>query len=514
MKNFIKITLIVNVLLWSFACKPVKVTKPNIIIILADDMGFSDLGCTGSEIETPNLDKLAEEGVLFTNFYNTSRCCPSRASLLTGQYQWDAGIGNMLHPMGNLPEYQGYINEKSITIAEALKQGGYQTFMSGKWHVGSERHMWPDKRGFDQFYGTPNGGGLYFYTSKFYERPVFWNGEEVFPDSTWYSTDGFTDYTVDYIKNRRRKDQPFFIYQAYIAPHFPLQAKKKDIEKYANVYKVGYDSIRMARFNKQIELGLFPGTSIMSVSENPNWDKVSDKDTEAHKMAVYAGMVDCMDQNIGRIINALKQEGIEDNTIVCFLSDNGACSVKFNRTPDAEIGTRNSNATYGDWYNVSNTPYRKFKRLEHEGGIITPMVFSWPNGVKNKGSLVHTPAHINDFMPTFLEIAGVDYPSHYNGVEIDSLDGKSFTYLINGNENPDSNRILFWEHQGNRAVRQGNWKLLAEHGKEWELYNLSHDPFETENLMDVYPSTAKKLLNKYEAWSIKHKVAKWPIKFN
>jgi len=447
---------------------------------------------------------------LFTNFYNTSRCCPSRASLLTGQYQWDAGMGFMDTPKGDLPEYQGYINNKSITIAEALKMGGYQTFMCGKWHVGSERHMWPDKRGFEQFYGTPNGGGLYFYPSKFYDRPVIWNGEELFPDTTWYSTDGFTDYTIDYIKNRRNKDKPFFIYLAYIAPHFPLQAKKQDKEKYKNIYSHGYEYIREARFKKQIELGLFPATSIMSEAEK-NWENVIDKATESKKMAVYAAMIDCMDQNIGRIVNVLTEEGIEDNTIICFLSDNGASSENFNRTPNEEIGTRNSNASYGDWYNVSNTPYRKYKKVEHEGGIVTPMIFNWPNGVINKGKLIRTPAHINDLMPTILEIAGIDYPSHYNNIELDSLDGESFTHLINSNEYVNTNRSMFWEHMGNRAVRQDNWKLVALHGQEWELYNLNKDPFENVDLINVYPDVAEKLINEYESWATKHKVAKWPI---
>ncbi len=519
MKKYPTPLLLVLLMLAFTACKtekPPKVnnTAPNIIIILADDMGFSDLGCTGSEIETPNLDKLAAEGALFTNFYNTSRCCPSRTSLLTGQYQWDAGMGHMTRPLGNLPEYQGYINSKSITIAEALKQKGYQTFMSGKWHVGEQRHMWPDKRGFDQFYGVPSGGGLYYYPSPFYERSVFWNGEQVHPDSNWYSTEGFTDYTVDYIKNQRKKDQPFFIYQAYIAPHFPLQAKKGDIEKYRNLYTHGYDSIRAARFKKQIALGIFPDSSQPSAPAYMAWNELENPNNEAHKMTVYAAMVDCMDQNIGRIMETLEKEGIAENTIICFLSDNGACSRKFNETPDAEIGTRHSNAAYGDWYNVSNTPYRKFKREEHEGGIITPMIINWPKGIKNKGQLIRSPAHISDFMPTMLEIVGANYPSHYNGNKLDSLDGKSFAHLLEDSTKTDTTRTLFWEHEGNRAVRQGYWKLVAAHNEEWELYQLKKDPFETENLINTYPKIASSLLVKYKTWAKKHKVANWPIEVN
>lgn len=239
------------------------------------------------------------------------------------------------------------------------------------------------------------------------------------------------------IINRRDKKKPFFIYLAYIAPHFSLQAKRQDIKKYKNIYKAGYDSIRIDRFRKQIELGLFSNTSEFSKSAYSNWEEISDKDSETRKMAVYAAMMDCMDQNIGRIMNALDAEGIGKNIIVCFLSDNGACSANFNKTPESEIGTRNSNSTYGDWYNVSNTPYRKYKRTEHEGGIITPMIFSWPKCVKNKGSMMRTPARINDFMPTVLEITGVEYPSQNNEVKLDPLDGESFLNLLNGSNDID-----------------------------------------------------------------------------
>jgi len=488
------------------------VEKPNIIIILADDMGYSDLGCTGSEIETPNLDRMAKNGVLFTDFYNTSRCCPSRASLLTGQYQWDAGMGAMDDTHSEYPEYQGYLNDKSVTIAEVLKQNGYQTFMAGKWHLGSkERHMWPDKHGFDQFYGTPQGGGIYFYPSKFYDRPVYWNGILVEPDTTWYSTDAFTDYCINYIKNDKKKGKPFFIYLAYIAPHFPLQAKKGDIDKYLETYKVGYDMIRKARFEKQKRLGIVSEDIPSSDPVYPEWESIVNKEEEVRKMAVYAAMVDCMDQNIGRLMNVLEAKSLANNTIVLFLSDNGACKAAWNKTPAAKIGSRNCNAAYGIWYNVSNTPYRMHKCLEHEGGIITPLIMYWPEGIKNKGFVTHQPAHINDIMPTCLELAGATYPKKYNGEILDPLDGQSLLPLIDGNEQ-DKNRQLYWEHEGNRAIRIGNWKLVAINKTRWELYNLAVDPYELNNLIGQESEKASELLAKYKEWAKKHGVRSWPLK--
>lgn len=489
-----------------------KAERPNIIVILVDDMGYSDLGCTGAEIQTPNLDKMASEGAMFTNFHNTSRCCPTRASLLTGQYQWDAGMGHMDYTKSTLPEYQGYLNNESATIAELLQLNGYNTFMTGKWHVGhKERDMWPDRRGFDQFYGVPAGGGLYFYPSQFYNRPVYWNGEEVFPDSTWYSTDGFTDYSIDFIKNKRDKEKPFFMYMAYVAPHFPLQAKKEDIDKYRDTYKVGYDVIRKARFEKQKEIGLVSKDLPMSDPVYPDWNTVENKDEEALEMAVYAAMIDCLDQNIGKLMQSLKEEGIDDNTVVMFLSDNGACQSDRNRTPDAEIGTRDSDAAYGIWYNVGNTPYRMRKSQQHEGGHITPLIMHWPNGIKKKGNYIREHAHLTDIMPTCLELAGAEYPVSYKNNTLDPLDGKTFLPLLKGKKQDDK-RAFFWEHEGNTAVRVGDWKLVSLHKKTWELYNLATDPYELDNVIAQHPELALELQVKYETWAAEHGVQPWPLK--
>ena len=486
--------------------------KPNIIIILADDMGYSDLGCTGAEIETPALDTMAGNGLLFTRCYNTSRCCPSRAALLTGQYQWDAGIGHMDTTKSRLDEYQGYLNDKTTTIASLLQRKGYRTFQAGKWHVGSrERDMWPDHHGFDEFYGTPSGGGIYFYPSRFYDRPVFHNGREVKPDSSWYSTDAFTDASIDFIRNRKNKEQPFFIYLAYIAPHFPLQAKEEDIDKYRDVYAVGYEEIRNARFERQKKLGIIPDDMPPSVPVHGDWDDVEDKETEALKMAVYAAMVDCMDQNIGKLMATLREEGILENTIVMFLSDNGGCSSGFNKTPGAEIGTRDSNAAYGKWYNVSNTPFRMSKSREHEGGIITPLVVFWPKGIRTPGKQIAEPVHIMDLMPLCLDLAGADYPDRIRSKRLDPLDGQSLLPLIEGKA-PANDRIICWEHEGNRAIRKGDWKLVALRRNKWELYNLAEDPYEENNLINKNKKMADELEELYEDWADDHGVQSWPLK--
>ncbi|MEO1010002.1 MAG: sulfatase-like hydrolase/transferase, partial [Bacteroidota bacterium] len=403
----------------------------------------------------------------------------------------------------------GYGDTLVVQVALVFFQIGYQTFMSGKWHLGKDRENWPDKNGFDQFYGTPAGGGIYFYPSLFYKREVFWNGKRMEPDSTWYSTDAFTDYAINYIVNDREKDKPFFMYLPYIAPHFPLQAKKEDLVKYKETYTLGYDAIRDRRIEKQRELGLVTIHVKASQPTFPPWHLVPNKEEEALKMAVYAAMVDCMDQNIGRLLHVLEEEGLKDNTVIFFLSDNGAANTSFNKTPQAEIGTRYSNASYGAWHNVSNTPYQKYKATEHEGGIITPMIVY---GLDHfQGKTVRNPAHITDFMPTCLELASVEYPQSYNSLSLDPLDGKSLLPLIDGTESHEK-RYFFWEHQGNKAVRQGDWKLVALHNKEWELYHITSDPYELNDLSKERPGIVMEFKGKYDQWTKKHGVQPWPLK--
>ncbi len=487
--------------------------SPNIIVIMADDMGFSDLGCVGAEIDTPHLDALAKNGLLFTNFYNTSRCCPSRAALLTGQYQWDAGIGHMTYTKSKLAEYQRALRNDIPTVAELLGRHGYQTMMSGKWHVGDQRENWPDRRGFEHFYGTPTGGGIYFYPSKFYDRPVFEDGKQIKPENDWYSTDAFTERAINFVCNTRTSGSPFFLYLAYIAPHFPLQAKRKDIQKYQGMYDTGFDKVRRARFSKQKALGLFDGDLKISKPSHPTWNSIEAKDRESLEMSIYAAQIDCMDQNIGQLIAALKSEGIYENTIVMFLSDNGGCSAGWNKTPEAKLGSRDCNAAYGHWYNVSNTPYRESKSRVHEGGIISPLIFHWPAGVRQAGTLVRQPTHIMDILPTCLELAGVKYPAKFNATNVDPLDGVSFLDSVRSTTTKKlSDRKLFWEHEGNQAVRYGDWKLVRLRKKPWQLFNLADDPFESHDLSATHPNKVKSLNTAYAKWAKHHGVQPWPLK--
>ncbi len=486
--------------------------RPNVIVILLDDMGYSDLGCMGSEISTPNIDNLAKEGILYTNFYNTSRCSPSRASLLTGIYSHKTGIGHLDHDL-KAPSYRGFISDKCLTIAEVLKEDGYRTILSGKWHVGTKRPHWPIDRGFERFFGFPAGGGIYFAPSTFIKRDLYLNDSLIQPREGFYSTDDFTSQAIDFIEEAKNDKTPFFLYLAYIAPHFPLQAHPEDIEKYKNTYAVGYDSIRNMRYRKQKELGIVSEKHILSPSEFPDWDAVEKKNVEAHKMAVYAAQMDCLDRNIGLLKKHLKESNLDDNTLIMFLSDNGGCAQEIDKSKDDDlIGTAESFVSYGKkWANVSNTPYRKFKRFEHEGGILTPLIVNWPEKIKNPRLERNYIGHLIDIVPTILEATGTEFPLTYNGKDIIPPDGKSF-YNSFFNEAPNPDRFIYWEHEGNKGVRTGKWKLVATHKSEWSLYNLSSDPTELNDLIQKYPEKAKMLEDKYNQWAKENGVLPWPVK--
>jgi len=488
-----------------------KPDKPNILIILADDMGYSDLGCMGSEIETPNLDMLADNGLLFTNCYNTSRCSPSRASLLTGLYPHSTGVGHLTDNLG-YPSYQGYLNDKCVTLAEMLQIAGYRTIMSGKWHIGDKREHWPDRRGFEHFFGIPKGGGLYFYPSRFIDRPIYRNSELVKPDSaTFYSTDDFTTEAINFIDKTKFSGQPFFLYLAYIAPHYPLQAWPKDIARYKDRYNTGYEVIRQNRFRRQQELGIVSPELKLSPPEYKNWSEVNAKE-ESYKMAVYAAMVDRMDQNIGKLISYLESAGELKNTIIFFLSDNGACAENVNRSPYAETGTVQSFVSYGEnWANVSNTPYRKYKSQEHEGGIITPLIVHWPEGIKQNSRKVTDVVHIIDIVPTCLEIAEAEYPAEYKGNTILPAEGISFLPVLR-NEKIEERRNLYWEHQGNKAIRMNDKKLVKLNNREWELYSLDNDPTELVNLAVKKPALKDSLENLWNEWAVRCNIRDWPVK--
>ncbi|MCL3779531.1 arylsulfatase [Prolixibacteraceae bacterium JC049] len=506
-----------------------KDTRPNVIVILADDMGYSDLGCYGSEISTPNLDALASNGVRFSQFYNAARCCPSRASLLTGVYPHQAGMGAMVRhtdqPNRNEGPYQGYLSKHTVTIAQVLKEAGYYCTMSGKWHVGETHPNWPMDRGFDDYYGLISGAANYFDISRGKKKGIkrhFAKGNEEYmpPKEGFYMTDAITDHAVSSIKKRKGKEQPFFMYLAYTAPHWPLHAHPSDIEKYKDRYKEGWDKLREERYARMQKMGIIDESMSLSPRDAkvPAWKDMTKKDLMALKMAIYAAQVDCMDRNIGRVIQQLKENDQYENTLILFLSDNGGCAEtgihgtdfwKNNATP----GDVNSYQSYGrGWANASNTPFCYFKQWVHEGGISTPFIAHWPKRIKQSGKIVRQQAYITDIMATMVDLADAKYPKQYNGEQIVPMHGKSLTPIFDGKKRKGHD-LIFWEHFGNMAVIDGNWKLVSQRkeGKgKWSLYNLSTDRAEQHNLANEKPKLAKRLLKEYIRWAketgVKHQV--------
>ncbi len=481
--------------------RPSQPARPNIVVILADDMGYSDIGSYGGEIPTPNLDRMASGGLRFANFYNTARCCPTRASLLTGLYSHQAGIGHMTEDFGH-PSYRGYLNDRSLTLAEALRSAGYGTYMVGKWHVGGERGQWPLDRGFDRFYGIPAGGGVYFWPGRV-DREVVLDTTVVTPGEGWYSTDAFSDYATRFIEEGSRSGKPFFLYLAYIAPHFPLQAPEEDVKRFEGTYSNGWDELRRARFERQKEMGLLPLTAKLSERDPDSrpWADASDKKGWDRKMAVYAAMMHRMDEGIGRVLGKLDELGIDDNTLVVFLSDNGGSAETVDRSaPGALPGHPDSFVSYGlPWANLSNTPYRRYKMVVQEGGIVTPFIAYWPGTIR-PGGITRQVGHVIDLMPTVLDLAGITYPDERNGETLVPLEGRSLLDAFRG-EPAASRGPFFWEHEGNRAVRVGDWKLVASQGEAWELYDLASDPTEMHDLAGRRPEKVAELAAVYAGWA-------------
>ncbi len=493
--------------------------RPNIIVIMADDMGYSDLGCFGSEIQTPHLDALARDGLRLTQFYNTGRCCPTRAALLTGLYQHQAGIGHMVGD-DKLPGYRGKLNEQSVTIAQVLKPAGYTNLMTGKWHVGSAQGHWPLDRGFDRYFGTPSGGGVYFKEALTIRTNVFFvEGDRRidFPEGG-YVTDMFSDRAIEYVKDAAAQSKPFFLYLSHIAPHWPLQAKPLDIEKYKGKYDAGYDAIREARHAKQVEMGLLDKQWKLSgpPSGMKPWAQQSaeKKKDLAHRMEIYAAQIDSIDQNIGKLVAALKEAKVFDNTLILFFSDNG-CSAEggpggFSRgKPGAASGTGLSYDSAGlEWATVCNTPLRRHKTTVHEGGIASPFIAHWPKGITRKGAIDHQPAHVMDIMATCLELSGADYPKTAGGHAIYPVEGSSLVPLLSGKP-VERSQPLCWEHEGNQAIREGAWKLVRAHGQPWELYNLAEDRTELNNLAANEATRVADMKAKYEAWMKRVNALPW-----
>ncbi|HET8546792.1 MAG TPA: arylsulfatase [Bryobacteraceae bacterium] len=492
----------------------VAAARPNIIVIMADDMGFSDLGCYGSEIATPNLDRLARNGVRFTQFYNTARCCPTRSALLTGLYNHQTGIGHMVQDRG-LPGYRGFLNDRCVTIAEALRIGGYRTAMAGKWHVGEERPHWPVDRGFERYFGLISGASNYFRVQP--GRRYAYNDQPWQPSGPFYLTDAFTDHAIQFLEEFGRGTQPWFLYLAYTAPHWPLHALPDDIAKYEGRYLKGWDVLRRERHARQIELGIVDRRWPLTPrdSQAAAWESVDNKRAQDRRMAVYAAQIDRMDQNVGRLLARLRELGQEQKTLILFLADNGGCAEMNigGEVRDVPPGGPDSFTSYGlPWANASNTPFRLYKHWVHEGGIASPLIAHWPAGLRHAGRITHEPAHVIDIMATCLDVAGARYPAEHNGRSVLPLEGRSFAGVLSGRRTPantPANRTLYWEHEGNRAVREGNQKLVSHHPDGWELYDLDADRTELNNLAPRQVARVDRMRAMYEAWAAKCNVQPW-----
>ncbi len=489
---------------------------PDIVVIMADDMGYSDLGSMGSEIRTPHLDSLAENGLRFTRFYNSMRCVPTRASLLTGLYHHQAGLGGWV-TRGDRPGYLGHLSPNAVTVAEVLGDAGYHTAISGKWHVTPydysddpdlHRESWPLQRGFDRFFGTLAGGGS-FYTPKSLMR----GNEFIEPGEGFYYTHAINDEAVVFV-DEAPKDKPMFLYVSHVAPHWPLHALPEDIAKYDGVYDIGWDRLRETRNARMKALGILAPDATPSPRDTrvPAWEDADHHEWEARRMATYAAQIDSMDQGIGRLIEALKRRGRFDNTLILFLSDNGGSDEviqgqdtrhgKFARggtRPDVMPGAPDTYASLGrGWANACNAPFRQYKKWTHEGGIATPLIVHWPQGIAAKGEIRRQVGHVIDIMATAVDLAGVKYPADRGGHEIIPLEGISLRPAFT--DQPLDREALFWEHTGPRAIRMGDWKLVGNKDT-WKLFDLAADPTELENLADEHPERVEAMSAAWQAWA-------------
>jgi arylsulfatase len=502
--------------------------RPNIILIMVDDMGFSDLGYHGGEINTPNIDALAHGGVRFSQFYNSGRCYPTRATLMTGNHPHQTGIGHMTlspgkkHRKAKPPAYQGYLNRQCVTIAQSLKQHGYATLMAGKWHLGqAEQSCWPLQRGFDKYFGCIAGTTRFFHPEE--PRGMTLGNEQVTEpasttDEAFYTTDAYTDDAIRFLSEHQADgtSKPFFLYLAYTAPHWPLQAFEDDIARYRGKYTQGWDALRESRFQRQIDSGLIKkGTKLSPRTPKiPDWDSLdaNKRDEMDLKMAVYAAMVDRVDQNVGKLVAHLKQADSFDNTLILFLSDNGGCQEggMLGRGEFYNVEERNqqSNNSYGEaWANASNTPFRLYKHFAHEGGTSTPFFMHWPEMIQPRKDWFRSPAQLIDIVPTLLDVAGATHPEQFNENAIPALDGISLRRAFTG-DRLDRSEPICVEYENNAFVRDGVWKLVGRgvspaagvvHAK-WELYNIASDRTETTDLAKSHPALVKKMSDHWAEW--------------
>jgi arylsulfatase A-like enzyme len=508
-------------------------SRPNIIVILGDDIGYSDIGCFGGEIATPNLDTLAAGGLRFTQFYNTARCCPTRASLLTGLYPHQAGVGYMTDRAAYSANaminewYAGDMRPDTATIAEVLRGSGYTTYAVGKWHVTKDieedasRHNWPLQRGFDRFYGVLPGAAN-FFTPVHLTRDntrIKYDADPEYPATDFYLTDAFSDHAVKYVNGHAKQQagKPFFMYLAHTAAHWPMHARPADIAKYKGKYDAGYTPIRQQRLEKMQKLGLLDRAWQMS-PQFGDWNKVERKEWEARCMEVYAAMIDNMDQGIGRLLAALRANGQFENTLILYLQDNGACAENIGRNPPAAKGPAPMPGPaetwigYGEaWANVSSTPFRLYKHFVHEGGIGTPLIAHWPRGIKRKGELEHQPGHLIDVMATAVDVGRAQFPTERDGKKIQPMEGRSLVPAFAGK--PIQREALFWEHEGNRALRLGDWKLVAKgSGGPWELYDMKRDRTEMNDLAGAQPARVKEMVATWDRWAERTHAVPWPWK--
>ena len=561
MKNLVN-HFFIFILLIQFSCSPVKkkqekgvgltttegiqlnaAERPNVIIIMVDDMGFSDIGAYGGEIKTPNIDLLANTGVRFSQFYNASRCCPTRATLMTGLHPHLTGIGHMTnspnsdkHDYGeNFPSYRGFLNKQNATLGEVLGSAGYSTYLAGKWHLGdNKKSYWPLQRGFDKFYGNLAGSTRYFSPDSDERdgRGITSGNEPVTKvesttDRPYYTTDAYTDHAIKFIEEGE-KEKPFFLYLAYTAPHWPHQAHEEDIDKYRGKYRMGWDQLRQNRYQRQIELGLFEEKHRLSPRDSKvsAWSSLKpEKQKEMNlRMAVYAAMVDRVDQNIGKVLKSLKEQGLFENTLILFLSDNGACAEgpTLGRGNIFDIEKRNletSNNYGAAWANASSTPFQLYKHYTHEGGSATPFIMHWPKGIKSQSNWYREPAQLIDIVPTLLEVCGVDYPETYQGNILHPLRGISLAPSFLG-DTLVRTKPMFSEHENNAFMIDEAWKLVGkgvatQHGpdiEKWELYNLKEDRTELNNLAQKENQRLKEMADTWHAWALEDKVYPKPNK--
>jgi arylsulfatase A-like enzyme len=512
--------------------------RPNVVLVLADDLGYSDLGCYGGEIRSPNLDLLGRDGVRLVQFYSTARCSPSRASLLTGLHPHQTGVGILTNddrPKG----YPGTLNGRCLTVAEILRGAGYDTAMFGKWHLVADVDRpggWPVNRGFDEDWGTLAGGGSYYRPGHLVEDEV-----PIDPDtlpSGFYYTDEISDRAVKYL-HQHPAEAPFFLYLAYTAPHWPLHAPEELVQSYAGVFDDGWDALRSRRLERLKALGIVDKETELSPRFDfvRPWDEVDDKEWEARRMMVYAAQVEAMDRGIGRILDTLRATGQLDNTVVIFLSDNGASSeilpqvnmehfrrrtaevpptgwdgspMRIGNQPSVFPGGSDTYASYGpSWANVSNTPFRMFKKWVHQGGIASPFIVHWPAGGLAGGALIRSPHQLTDVIPTVLEACGVEFPAEAEARGIQPPEGRSFLAALRGQT--DIPALQFWEHTGNAAMRDGNWKLVRFRDEPWELYDLAQDPTELTNLAGERPDLVTKYANLWQEWADRVGVLPWAV---